>query len=457
MIQKHDNTGRPLREKQREVFDWLENVWDQSRIKVLRGATGLGKSLICEALRQSFDRTVIMIPSNNLIHQALETYPKANFVIGTKFYDSPESHQEARKRLYRGESTYVNPASFYRFKTKNKRYERPYLMVVDEFHVVARMMQLFVSMNLPSEKFGIAPSPEDDYAINNWFKSKISVLNRLAAATPDSLERIERFAVAEQISSAYSFWQRYPSKYVPENTSKGLSIVPIDIPSFIPKMLFDCEHLVIMSATPNQIAIENIVGKEGYIYKDFGGIIPIENRPIQFDMISDRLNRDTDPQIIAGWIKRQVAKHPDQNTIIHVPYAWQKKLAPHLPGFLTNTPKTKDATLKKFKSEGGVWLASGCSEGIDLPYDLCRVAIVPMLWKPNLGSKLVQKRISRLGQKVFDWEVIETFQQQVGRGVRYEDDKCKIIVGDPLVARLIKKYRQELPEDFVNSFKWSKE
>lgn len=454
MIRRDDGTGREPREKQLEILDWLESNWDKNRVKVIRAATGVGKSYIARALQLTFPGTVVMTSSNHLITQNLDTYPEANFVIGSKYYDCPESFQKARQALFRGESTFVNPISLDRFKSKNRTFQRPYLMVVDEFHVVARMLHLLVGTNLSRERYGQAPSPENDFAIGEWFETTMARLEKTANLQPRWQDKQDQFEILHRMQKCYKWWRKYPSQYLPENTNTGLKIAPIEIPKYIAKSLFDCEHLVLMSATPDVDATSSITGGASYIFKDFGAIIPVEQRPIYFDPIAEKVNRDTPPQIVAEWIKRQVLRHDEDNVIIHVPYSWQKKLVPYLPGYLFNTPQTKGTVLATFKKNGGKWLASGCSEGIDLPDDECRLSLIPILWKPDWGSKMIQKRIARKGQKNIDREVILTFQQQCGRGVRSADDHCTMVVGDPAVARLINRYRSEIPEDFINSFIW---
>ena len=398
-----------------------------------------------------------MCSSNHLINQFLGDYD-SNHVIGQDHYGNPDMYQDARKRLLSGEPSLVNPISYDRFRGYCRRFEKPYkrpkVIIVDEFHVVARMLSLLVGVSLSAKRYGVAPSPENDFAICAWFDKTISDLAILADAEPDRKEKAKQMANIQHIEKVFERWRKYPAQYVAENNGSGLRIDPIDLPPYLSKQLFDADHIILMSATPDVDAIRRIIGNEPYLYKDFGAIIPSEQRPILYRPLGKKLNYETPPQVVAAWIKRQLDLHPGLNTIIHVSYAWQKKLEGFFPDFLVNTSADKDHIEKRFKKEGGVWLASGCSEGIDLPDDICRLVLIPVVWKPNFGSKMVKKRMAKHGNKIVDREVLLTFQQQCGRAARHEEDRCTIIVGDPCLPRLTNKYKAEIPSDFIKSIKW---
>jgi Rad3-related DNA helicase len=112
--------------------------------------------------------------------------------------------------------------------------------------------------------------------------------------------------------------------------------------------------------------------------------------------------------------------------------------------------------LEQFKTRGGIWIASGCAEGIDLPGDLCRVNIIPILLYSNPYSPLVKKQLALpLGHLKYELHTIKIFIQQCGRSTRNESDYSTIYVGDTRLPGLIAKNIKYIPESFVKSIKWS--
>ena len=135
-------------------------------------------------------------------------------------------------------------------------------------------------------------------------------------------------------------------------------------------------------------------------------------------------------------------------------YSWADKLKPFLPGCLFNTPENKTAVFDKFKKKGGVWVASGAAEGIDLPNDLCTLNLVPLLPRPNIEDDLVRRKLALPGgPKEYDLGVLRTVLQMAGRASRHEEDYSKIITADLSLFSLIDKYRNELPRSFIEQIR----
>ena len=196
--------------------------------------------------------------------------------------------------------------------------------------------------------------------------------------------------------------------------------MPITPPRFLCDALLSADKIVLMSGTLFDTDIKTLLGDRPYESIDLPSPIPVENRPVFYRPVPFKMNYQTEPGMIVDAIENVLKSYPGKNAIIHVPYNMSKRLQPHFKRkVLTNTSQTKDETLKKFKKYGGVWLASGCAEGLDLKGDLARVNIIPKLAFPDLNDPVVKKRKAlEDGEQWYGLETLKTLVQQVGRTTR---------------------------------------
>jgi len=168
---------------------------------------------------------------------------------------------------------------------------------------------------------------------------------------------------------------------------------------------------------------------------------------------SGGLTAKSDPQAVAAWIK---SKLTGVNTIIHTTYKMGKALHKLMPETLYHDPTTKEATMQKFKENGGVWLAAACSEGVDLPGETCRLNLIPVLPLANIGEPVVQARMKKPGgNKRYSSDALTTFIQQCGRSTRGVDDHSLTICGDGRLGRLLSDCVGDVPKSFNQALRWS--
>jgi superfamily II DNA or RNA helicase len=158
-----DGTGRPLREIQKEVLEWLTDNWDNSDIFALSLPCGVGKQLISRALQLKYEGAYIT-PNNMLIDQAVATYPTVNVLKGISHYkcktfpdltcqerkDISEhrcrgcKYTKARNKALANEPTFFNPMSYY-YLTRAESFKTPPLFVLDEAHKLSSMLRASAS------------------------------------------------------------------------------------------------------------------------------------------------------------------------------------------------------------------------------------------------------------------------------------------------------------------------
>jgi Rad3-related DNA helicase len=239
-----------------------------------------------------------------------------------------------------------------------------------------------------------------------------------------------------------------PSSYVHEYDKEtgDLIVFPISPPRELINRLLQCDRLILMSATLYERDVKNIT-TEPYVFKEFESPIDASRRRITIkEGYTPNMNAETPPELVALWIKDRLKEYPGLNTVVHVTYSMSKKLKKFLPGCLTNEPETKKDVLDEFKRTGGVWLASGCAEGLDLRDKLCELTLIPILPSPNIEDPVYKRRLALpFGQEDYDIRVLKTVQQQSGRATRHPKDKSLTIVGSRRYLTLVSKYRPQLP------------
>ena len=467
LIKQFDGTGRTPRPQQVEALEWVARMGRTSQVMGIQAGCGCGKQAIAMALLRRYGGAY-MTASNVLVGQALDTYPTVNYLIGKSHYTCKEfpslsceqramvdhrgcggcKYQKAKQAALSGAPTIYNPISYY-YSTMDSRYQVPRLMVVDEADNLLDTLML-----LSSTAFGprwAPPQGMGQVLLVEWMRD---VAKRMTALRERS-DTVGQIRLTERIGKIEYLCKQItdsPDEYVHWYNDGQLFVSSIDPPREIIDRVIKAERLVLMSATLFKDDIRAIVGHDRFDFLSLGSPIPKERRPVLYEPSPVDINYQTDPKFLAELIKRTTAQHPSPSTIVHVTYSRAPKLAALLPGALSNTKETKDKTLAKFKREGGLWLAAGCAEGLDLYDDYCRLNIILRLHKPNLADTIVQKKLSREGgRRWYDLMVLRKVIQQAGRSTRHETDSSKVVIKDTMFPRLFKKYKSDLPPSFVEA------
>lgn len=481
---RYDGTGRRPRPQQTQVFDWLTENWNESPVKAIVGPPGVGKSLIARTIQRATGG-IIITPSNLLIDQYHDTYPNVNFVKGKVHYTCPASglscfewttvldqkachdcvYTRCKRAAGEGEPTIFNPMSLaYFVKARPTRFP---CVIVDEAHLLPGMLINLVSRRLKRSAYYFNDSVVGERELWKWLLDQSHRCLKLAddyhqannnKEAAKAREDADSFAILAEVV------QREPHNvavWIDEEVygrkrEQFLNIKPVLPPRFLVDSICKTDHLVLMSGTLFPHDVEALSGGDRTAWLDVSSPIPVENRPILYRPTPFKMNSQTDPQQIVDAIEKILAEFPGRNTIIHVSYSLAKKL--HLlfrTKVLTNTPETKDAVLAEFKARGGVWLAAGCAEGIDLKDNLCRLNIIPKLLFPDLTDPGVRKRRAmKDGERWYDLETLKTTIQQDGRSTRHEKDHSIKIIMDPNFSRLVNRHKALLPQAFVESIRW---
>jgi Rad3-related DNA helicase len=486
-----DGTDRPISDNQREYMTWVEQNWDKAEVIGLQLPTGSRKSYLARTIQRATNARVISGASNLLMDQYTATYPDVNALKGASHYackDHAETTCEDRKEMgerpcegcpYRacrraaieGKPTFFNPMSLY-YLQRDSKYKKSRVLVVDEAHTLIDMLLTLSGKRLPRSKYG-APVDTDQLSVCSWLRELVS-LTRSAAETAGRTGDMRKFITLQReldgLLMTLDGLENAPQNYVLYSESgeyrgrpeEFFNIKPVVPYNKLIRQFLDADKVVLMSATLFKHDFDLLTAGRPSIYYDSRSPIPVANRRIRYAPIPGPMNRDTPAQVVVEHVLGLLNRHPGENAVIHASYAqalkWGPLLRRAIPGLITHTSEDKEYKLETFKTKGGVFLASGCAEGIDLPGDLCRVNIIPSLLKLNPTDAAVKKRMAMEGGRAwYELEALKTLVQQAGRSTRGASDRSVIYVCDPQFPTYFVKNKDSLPISFTEAISWSKE
>jgi Rad3-related DNA helicase len=382
-----------------------------------------------------------------------------------------------KRRAINGEDTVFNGHSLFFLNKHHKDKVKPrQVVVIDEAHKVLSYLRDMASRQFSSKDWEFSESDTlNDFRFVQWMqKQEIQVtkeLSRLSSLSDKKSREYTKLLTKKRLIEKTRFgFECEPEKYsvcfVKAEHESLIKVECTSTPSWVIRTLCaDAEKVILLSGTLFQNDIREFFGLEAnYEYFEAPSPIPIENRPIYYRPAPFPVNRDTPAELIAQEIELTLdwafEKAGEQNTIIHIPYSWQGRLTGMFSKYnvLHHDNNNKKEVLKTFKTDGGILLASGMSEGISLDYDMARVNIIPTLLRPNLGAASVKKKRGLIGGELdYRLVVLKTFMQQVGRTTRAADDFSITIVMDPQFPRLILETEKYIPKWLYDSFIWRNE
>lgn len=482
-LRKFDSSGRTPRDVQVVALKWLADNWDRAEAFTMQLPVATGKSAIAKAIIDAAGGHVIT-PSNLLISQYTDTYPGNNFLKGKAHYTCSSGlscedwtgvleqkpcpgcpYVQCREKALQSQPTFFNPMSLY-FTSMNKQWRTPPVLVVDEAHQLPSMISMLSGTRLRHSMYKFNDSTMSELNLVPWLAAQVLQLEKLStyyakdkARLKEIVEELERLKLVkvgvESDAANYAIWiDRGLYRGKPD---RFLNIKPIRPPRRVVQSLLDARKIILLSGTLMPADIADLVGDRRTISLDLPSPIPKDRRPIYYRPVPFKMNMTTPAEPIVAAIEAVIAENPGKNTIIHVSYALSKKLRHSFSiPILYNDVDDKAKKLLQFQTEGGIFLASGCSEGVDLHGDLCRVNIIVKLLFPNLGDPVVAKRKSLAdGDEWLGLETLKTTIQQAGRSTRSPDDYSKTYVLDNNFARVYRQYKDKLPKSFGESIVWS--
>lgn len=476
----YDGTGRQPRAGQLTALDWVQEHLD-SKILVMNLPVASGKSFLAKTIADRLSGHVIT-PSNILVDQYTSIYNWHNALKGKKHYvchtglscqdwqdvceqpACPDCPYTVAKERALKEPTFFNPMSLY-YLTQHRLWTSPRTLIVDEAHSLISMLTMLASVKLPKSDYKYPYNATSEIVLAPYLTTLILKLREVAKMYADNLKQFRQVTdLIERLVLIQTGLHENPQNFAIYETrgrfrhkmDSFLHIVPLQPPRFLTKRLLSARRLILMSGTMFRPDINDLIGDQYYDYLELPSPIPADQRPVIYKPTSFKMNYETPAVDIARAIETVIDHNPGQNTIIHVSYSLSNKIKDHFrKPILYNTQENKDQILDIFKKKGGIFLAAGCAEGIDLPDDLCRLNIIPKLPFPDLKDPAVIKRKALAdGQDWYNLSTFKTLIQQYGRSTRHEKDESRTYILDPNFARLYNRVKDKLPTYFKEAIRW---
>ena len=440
---------RAPRTVQKDYLNHLRKNWDKFSVFGANLPPGYGKTYIGRTIQRQFGKDCMIITvSNQLLDQFIEDYPEVNAVKGMEHYKTKKEYQSAISNATNIPSI-ANPLSYY-YGVISGRIKKPKYVVIDEAHKLYDTMFLAAYMDFSVSDLNI-PAMETIFDLKEWSEdlkdkceSRLNQLSRLSDYQQNEFLSIyEKICLLTELCGVGGHKITFDFTYAKINkrVQQVLRITPISLTKDLFKPFLG-EKTLLMSGTFTKHDLNIYDRYADYYSGEY--LTKIENRRIKYKPVAQQQRKC--PVTLANAILSAYEAEGKPNTVVHVTYDMATKLAPLLPDAITHTKHTKQNAIDRFKLDGGLFLASGCAEGVDLPDDKCRLVIIPVLLYPNLGEEFVRKK-KALPEGVFRYnlDTMMTTVQQLGRGTRHATDACFSYVFDPLFSLLYQQTFTHLP------------
>lgn len=507
------------RPQQIQLCNWWDSVRDHApKCKAADAPTGTGKSdfAMAVALREAAcgRKVSIVTGSNLLLNQYITSFPDIPSLKGAEHYEcqcfpgntcgmTRQTERILGSRpgtncgdvcpylIARSECLHQNIAMFntmsyfYFPKWKapdSKGIPQPVtdLLIVDEFQMVAGMLNLQFELTLWEDDIKIPPGiSASNIATVELLKKRLKALKKLIAEAQGKIQ-VKKVSLlldhATKVASVAEMLIDEPDNFIIEEIEKfrrkeKLRCLQIRAVKPLPKVLkhfFAAKQVLLMSATALDIDIKEL-GFKKFAKIEVDSPIPVERRQVYAENIvaySANTEATTLPLLINRIKEICSIHHPNERGIILVSYRLSKILEKHLTDkrFIFHEQQDKKDVIANFIAHGGtntVAILCGSFEGLDLKGDLCRFVIIPVLPLANWGDAVVQKRIeldkiSPVREYWYEMQAMKLVIQGSGRASRNETDKSTIYMLDTKFARCFATTKKQLPKTFIEAIKWGK-
>lgn len=444
-----DGSGRTPRPEQVNAVIDINSSLLEHQVYCGNHPPGLGKSFIGRALQISAETGDIVTSDNNLIKQYQDTYPELNAVKGKDRYETEAEYKLAHKRAKSGTPSIFNPLSYHYARQRGLR--EPELLYIDEAHLFTDMLTFLSAQVIPVARTQVPENPKNEGDLIKWCYNRYDRLKQACSQhdAPNMLfQEFARIAMLKDTLEEGTQNQVFEisKALIPYNGGKPqkcLLLTPVRVPHSLIKAVTGARKVVAVSGTMTRYDAHNIAAGRSFYYDQRDYLTPKENRPVHFDPVDSDFRKD--PQVLADKIRKIYLANPVP-TLVHTTYGQQKELESLLSDLkpLVNNTVNKADVKQRFLRKGGLWLAAGVSEGLDLPYDACQQMIIPTLLYPDRNDLFIQKRVGLAdGDYWYKLRTMQNTVQRLGRGVRAIDDKCISFILDPTFSRLHEETKEE--------------
>lgn len=451
--------GTTLRETQIKILTELEAAWDKNDVFVLEAPTGAGKSILAIIIarwQEARSASVgIITPMVALQDQYKKDFPEIPSLKGKVHFDcefEPDwncgTYYDWCNNLcdgcpYKAERNKVKKSdiAIFNFHSYISQKERRNILIIDEAHLASKIITSFYTSYLYKclEHYPKNLNTHGDMSL--YLEERSKELKKEGAdlvKADDMIKAAQVFRRADKFETTARGLSVAPASYYTEHETleyrgkktPAIRIEPKTVEG-LPHGFWPRKHthkIILMSGTISWPDVKKLgLYHRKVAYLSGGSPIPTESRPIVYERTANMAYKHQKLAIpmIAKKINRLAEKHADEKGVVHVPYALQSQLRPHMPDsrFIWHGKENKKARYQEFRNakKPKILIASGMAEGIDLADDAARWQVIPKVMFPSLADGLM-KQICKEDSKYYSWLTIRTIIQQCGRVCRGPND-----------------------------------
>ncbi|GAF78117.1 unnamed protein product, partial [marine sediment metagenome] len=440
----------------------------KARFILVEAPTGSGKSLIAAAWQRLTGRqTLYMCTTKQLQDQVQEDFPyaevlkgRANYptrnhpeiacdmcqlsktvhecdycavgvgVDGKTIHDCP--YQNAKKRLLAADLGIVNTALFLTEGNYVGRLSGFPQVVLDEADTIEGQLMAFAELRVSKRVIRLLKleAPKHVTVEEDWVDWAKRSLQRIAECEPlastfnvserKSVENLEKRLgyFLNTLVEKNLHWVNCTGKK--EHSRGPWTWKPVRVDTQAENLLWQHgDRWLMMSATilsPEQFCKDLGLPRNEVEFIRLPCTFPVEHRPVHYFPIADMTyaQREQSVEGLVLAIDCILQRHFDEKVLIHTVSYWLMEMIFSLTQQRRRIMRFTHAgerasVIEEFRQADNraVLLAPGLERGLDLPYDDCRVIIIPKLPYPSLADKQVNARL-RAYPDGNDWYTLQT-------------------------------------------------
>ncbi len=472
---------------QRETVERI--MGSDKKFVFLNAPTGCGKTIIgmacCKLFMEKGGKSYYCVSTKQLQDQILRDFPFVNVVKGRNNYScniAPVScdmgicrvngscddkdvcaYEVAKRKAMASEQTIMNYSYFCLVMNYGEVWDNRSFIVFDEAHNIEDVLSGFSSISFSkkylSEK-GVGLTDLTDFIpkisdiVNKEVKQIQSILGEYDTPEDVPQDLIRAYNEGNSTLRKLKTITDIDADWVIDEKEYCYNISPVLTAPFSSFLFHFQEKVLFMSATLVKDRLLSVLGLTSDMveYIEMPNLFNKKTREIFFNPIADMsyINEANNINTMSNALDRILDLHKNEKGLVHsVAGRTMHSLysnSQRKNRFFLAYGKDRERIFQEFKeSRNGVIISPSFEEGIDLPYDECRFMVFPKVPFPNLSEAVTKKRCEN-DKRYMHFLAVDRFLQGIGRGVRAEDDYCKVYLLDARFNWFLSANKTRIPE-----------
>lgn len=444
---------------QKETLEAIESLWNSSDVFLVDAPVALGKSAIAITIAKWAAAkgltSSILTKDRMLVNQYAADYPSLAVLRAARDYvcktygNAQRAKAKMRKhwKVHRDMDKCEGCQRLYLDTTKartsvkspipllcnmhthlaHRLYKK--VLIIDEAHNLVPFLQELHTKHFWRKDINFPPKSWSRNDLKKWAEKDPSAV---PAPLLEELRRdVPRFSLVRDFATYFGNWE------------ERLSMVPFDVRGEAPFMWpGKGTKLVFLSATINQKDLERIgLEDRRWSHIDTGSVIGPERRPIYIDAVDSMAFRNQSrnmPELVS-YVRAVWTHYGKTRGLVHVPYNLAEKLkqlGKGLPLFFHDKKNKQSQFSSWLRSDQGILIASGMTEGLDLAGEKARWQVIGKVPWPSLADPVI-KEWSERDPDSYVWETLKQIIQAGGRVCRGPEDFGATHIFDNDIIRLL--------------------